>query len=275
MKTILVERDTLPEAWEESVIRCWNEGDRFKTQYDKPGDLESRDVTAMIVVNNPMKEPRIHRAFPGSLEDLEKYRNELVLGVHDYYMDDLNNPNRWEYTYHQRIFSNNQVEKCIEMLKKCPYTRRAKIEIWDIEKDLEINNEHPPCLQYLILRIENGKLNMNIHIRSNDAYKASGMNAWAFIDLQRMIAERLEVEVGKYIHIADSYHIYGSYFKDFEGFLKSVRDRKFENRVWETSFAIPMFIDGCDDLLREEKMPKNIKELVWKRKEELQLLYTS
>ena len=30
---------------------------------------------------------------------------------------------------------------------------------------------------------------------------------------------------GEYVHIADSFHIYGSYFKEFEGFLRSVKER--------------------------------------------------
>ena len=46
MKTILVEEKTLPEAWEKAVIKCWEKGERFPTQYDHDGDPNSRDVTA-------------------------------------------------------------------------------------------------------------------------------------------------------------------------------------------------------------------------------------
>jgi thymidylate synthase len=38
--------------------------------------------------------------------------------------------------------------------------------------------------------------------------------------------------VGRYCHIADSYHIYGSYFNEFEGrFLKALQKRTFEERT--------------------------------------------
>ena len=52
MKTIHVHEEHLPLAWERAVVRCWQEGRSFRTEYDRPGDPESRDVTAMIHVTN-------------------------------------------------------------------------------------------------------------------------------------------------------------------------------------------------------------------------------
>jgi thymidylate synthase len=75
---ILVEKETLPEAWEEAVIRTWQEGVSVRTEYDKPNDPLSRDCTMVIVVNAPFKEPRIHRAFPGGLDSLEVDRKSVV-----------------------------------------------------------------------------------------------------------------------------------------------------------------------------------------------------
>ena len=41
-----------------------------------------------------------------------------------------------------------------------------------------------------------------------------------------------EVKVGRYCHVADSYHIYGSYFREFEGrFLGAQQKRTFEQRT--------------------------------------------
>jgi thymidylate synthase len=40
------------------------------------------------------------------------------------------------------------------------------------------------------------------------------------------------VRVGRYYHSADSYHIYGSYFREFEGrFLGALQKRTFEQRT--------------------------------------------
>ena len=102
MESIHIVEDSLPMAWEQAVAACWNQGESFATEYDKPGDPRSRDVTAMIHVRRPFDEPRIHRAFPGGLDDLEKYRCEVLYGVHDHWVDPAQG--KWEYTYHQRLF---------------------------------------------------------------------------------------------------------------------------------------------------------------------------
>ena len=289
MKSIHIVEKTLPMAWEKAVLACWKQGESFPTEYDKPNDPNSRDVVALIHVTEPFSEPRIHRAFPGGLDDLEKYRAEVLYGVHNHWVDPV--AGKWEYTYHQRLFEYNvprniadgftgqlpmpdsiinQVGRCIEMLKKCGYTRRAQAVTWKAWEDLGIHD--PACLQRLWLRVQDGKLNMNIHIRSNDAYKAGFMNMYAFIELQKYVAEQVGVEPGEYVHIADSFHIYGSYFDEFKGFLKTVKDRKEEDRIYTEKFAIPFFIDGCDTLLAEDDMPEDKRKLVLARKAKLESL---
>ena len=92
------------------------------------------------------------------------------------------------------------------------------------------------------------------------------MNMYAFCELQREVAGQLGVEPGSYIHIADSFHIYGSYFSEFEGFLKTAQSRPEADRVWSSDFARDFFIDGCDTLLAEDDMPAEKKAQVEKRK---------
>ena len=274
MKSIHIVEDCLPLAWERAVVACWEQGESFPTEYDKPDDPHSRDVSAMIHVKRPFDEPRIHRAFPGGLDDLEKYRAEALYGVHDHWIDPA--AGKWEYTYHERMFAYDvpstgvfdQIAGAVQKLKEVPYTRRAQVVTWQVWNDMNIGD--PTCLQRLWFRIAGGKLHMNIHIRSNDAFKAAFMNMYAFTELQKMMAEQIGVEPGEYMHIADSFHIYGSYFEDFEGFLKTVESRSPEDRVYTTDFAKVFFIDGCDALLAEDDMPEDKKAIVAKRKAELE-----
>jgi thymidylate synthase len=99
---------------------------------------------------------------------------------------------------------------------------------------------------------------MNTHWRSRDAYKAAFMNIFALTDLQRVIAEKLsektgkQIVVGRYCDISDSYHIYGSYFAEFEGFLQLVQKREFADRTWRSEFAEPFFEAGRKKLLEEK-----------------------
>ncbi|HSW44637.1 MAG TPA: thymidylate synthase [Phycisphaerae bacterium] len=275
MQTIHIVERTLPMAWEKAVVSCWEQGDRIPTQYDKPGDPASRDVIVMVHITEPLAEPRIHRAFPGGLADLEKYRAEVLYGVHDHWIKP--EEGKWEYTYHDRMFNYrvpglsqpiDQIEQCIQMLRDCPHTRRAQAVTWKAWEDISVHD--PACLQRMFFRVHDGRLNLNVHMRSNDAFKAAFMNMYAFIDLQAWVAARVGMPVGRYVHIADSFHIYGSYFHEFEGFLKLIGSRSPEQRVWSTDGAVPMFIEGCDALLAEDDMPVEKKALVRQRKAELE-----
>lgn len=260
----VIKAQTLPQGWERSVVTCWEKGIPIKTEYDKPDDPPSRDCTMIIEIQDPFKEPRIHRAMPAGLGDLEIYRQEVLFGVHDEWIKP--EEGKWEYTYHERLFnyavsqeSNpvNQIDFVVEKLAEVPFSRRAQAVTWKCWIDPKFDD--PPCLQRLWLRIFEGKLQLNAHLRSNDAFKASFMNMFAFTELQKMIAEKIsqktgeKVKVGKYIHIADSFHIYGSYFREFKHFLETVKRRSFQERTWTTSFALPFFEEGRQRLQKDKQ----------------------
>jgi thymidylate synthase len=246
LPVVHVEARTLPEAWERAVVETWERGAQIKTQYDAAGDPASRDALGVIAVAEPMAEPRIHRAMPGGLRDLVVYVEEVVNGVHDHWIDPAHG--KWQYTYHERLATYSvpgierpidQLEYIVEALAEVDYTRRAQAVTWKVWEDAGF--EHPACLQRLWARVVDGKLCMNAHMRSNDAYKAAFMNMYAFTELQADLARRLsekigrEIGVGQYTHIADSFHIYGSYFAEFEGFLKTLEQRTFERRTYVTA----------------------------------------
>ena len=267
--------NTLPEGWEQAVLRTWREGAQIATQYDKEGDPLSRDAIAVIVVRNPFAEPRIHKAIPCGLVELEMYRLEVVDGIHDHWV----NPEagKWEYTYHERLFAYtapkihrsqesewvtlepiDQIDYVVRALCEAPHTRRAQAIIWKPWEDAGISD--PACLQRTWFRIFGNELVMNIHIRSNDAFKAAFMNMYGFTDLQRVVAEQVserlgrEIHVGQYTHFADSFHIYGSYFDEFKRFLETLEKRSFEERTYRT--------DEVSDILDEarEQIARSLEE---------------
>jgi thymidylate synthase len=245
-----VEGDCLARAWENSLIELHAHGCRIKTQYDKPEDPPSRDATMCITVQDPLREPMLHRDFPGGPEDLQEYVMEVLDGIKDHLVRDIRDPSdtRWEYTYHQRLFRYevptlspmDQIETVARKLAETPYTRRAQAITWKVWEDNDCYD--PACLQSIWCRIleEEGEpvLSMNVRFRSNDAYKAAFMNMFALVQMQQKIARRVAelsgkpVTVGRYVHCADSYHIYGSYFHEFEGrFLGALQRRSFEQRT--------------------------------------------
>jgi thymidylate synthase len=245
-----VEADSIARAWERSLIELHAKGCTLKTEYDKPDDPPSKDATMLITVTNPLGEPMIHKDFPGGPAELQEYVMEVCDGIKDHLVRDPGDAKdtRWEYTYHQRLFQYevptlkpfDQIETICQKLAKTSHTRRAQAITWKVWEDNDCYD--PACLQSIWCRLleEEGQpvLSMNVRFRSNDAYKAAFMNIFALVQLQKRIAARIgeltgrTVQLGRYCHLADSYHIYGSYFKEFEGrFLGMLQKRTFEQRT--------------------------------------------
>jgi thymidylate synthase len=82
---------------------------------------------------------------------------------------------------------------------------------------------------------------MNTHWRSRDLYKAWFMNVYALTDLQKVItgavARKIDepVQVGRYVDISDSLHIYGSYFNEVEPEIEKMRQSSFAERSWQST----------------------------------------
>jgi thymidylate synthase len=257
---ITITAECLPEAWEKAVLAVWEKGFEVKTQYDKPQDPPSRDATVMITVTDPFREPRIHKNFPGGPEELESYRQEVINGIHDHWIDPA--AGKWTYTYHERLFSYcpvenirnanspkpfkkiNQSQYIIDYLSQAGHSRRAQAITWMPTADPVTDD--PPCLQRIWCRLlvgEDGELtlNMNTHWRSRDLYKAWFMNVYALTDLQKTIADGIAenkgvpVQVGRYVDISDSLHIYGSYFNEVAPEIEKMRNSSYLERAWEST----------------------------------------
>jgi thymidylate synthase len=257
---ISVTAGCLPEAWEKAVLAVWDNGLEIKTQYDKPDDPPSKDATVIVAVANPFAEPRIHKNFPGGPAELEAYRQEVINGIHDHWIDP--SAGKWTYTYHERLFAYcpvenirdaaspkplkkvNQIQYIVDLLSKISHTRRAQAITWMPTADPQTDD--PPCLQRIWCRLVEKKtgelsLNMNTHWRSRDLYKAWFMNVYALTDLQKIIADQISrkinktVTVGRYVDISDSLHIYGSYLNDAEKEVKKMRKSSFTERSWEST----------------------------------------
>ena len=282
---IHVAGDNLPHAWEQAMLALWQQGVEIRTEYDRTApdgtytDPPSRDCTMIITVADPFAEPRIHKNFPGGPAELEVYRQEVVEGIHDHWVDPAD-PDKWTYTYHERLFAYkpttdlddpdapslpavNQIEYVLDKAAAASHSRRIQATTWMPTADPLTDD--PPCLQRLWFRLlpnEDGglTLNLNTHWRSRDAYKAWFMNAFALTDLQRDLAGRLaermgrRVRVGSYTDISDSFHLYGSYFAEFEPeFAKMRSDPDYTRRAWPSDHpAVEMMFEETRQKLKAD-----------------------
>ena len=158
--------------------------------------------------------------------------------------------------------ASEQAKPAPEKLAATPYTRRAQAVTWKVWEDNDCYD--PACLQSLWFRIVevDGEpmLSLNVRFRSNDAYKAAFMNMFALVEMQRRVAARVSelsgkaVKVGRYCHMADSYHIYGSYFREFEGrFLGALDKRTFEQRTLRYADVREMMEEARPAILEKAK----------------------
>lgn len=207
MKIINVEGRTLPEAYHDALMYLYELGELVEAPDWHTTRLECKMT---MVVDEPLAEPRISKLGIHDPHSLQKYCMEMLDGIMDFEVEAGN----WPYTYHDRM--KDQIDFIIDTLKNNPLSTRAVIDIRDKNIDMKIDD--PACLQHIQFFIRDDKLDMHVLFRSNDALKATFMNAFALIELQKKIADELGLEVGKYVHTANSFHCYDKDQTTFDGY---------------------------------------------------------
>lgn len=181
-------------------------------------NTKCKELDLTFTVTRPLQEPMISKCFIGSHKELQQYCMEMLDGILDFEVD----KGKWKYTYHKRMVDYhgiNQIDFVINELKRNPQSRRAVILIRNEE---DIYSDDPACLQHIQYFIKNNKLECKVLFRSNDACKATFMNAFALILLQKKIADALGVEVGPYAHSANSFHCYEKDFDLLKGYCQRI-----------------------------------------------------
>lgn len=123
--------------------------------------------------------------------------------------DGLTNNSAYGYRI-QHKFGFDQWEHVKGMLQKDPNTRQAVIHIKDASNT---PTKDTPCTVYLQFFLRNNKLNLSVHMRSNDIWMGVPYDMFSFCFLQVKMAMELGVEIGSYTHYAGSLHMYQRDYK--------------------------------------------------------------
>lgn len=241
---------TLPQAYHLALLELYKYGRTVPCPDYNQSMLEE---SMTMVVTNSVAEPCISRIFPGGHHELQQYTMEICDGILDFMIGKADNV--WEYTYHSRIGS--QLDFVVKELRRNPESRRAVIDIRD--NQIDQNNTHPACLQHIQFMIRDNMLEMYVTMRSNDAFEATFMNAFGFIALQKKVAAELNVEVGRYEHRANSFHVYEKNMKQFEKAIDKIVALGYDSEELTYEY------DGFYDELMEEEVP-NIMAMIDKQK---------
>jgi len=158
---------------------------------------------------------------------------------------------RWRNHFSQDYRVLDQLKIIIRRLAKDPEDRRCVLQIWDASHDLNINKVDVPCNTHVYFKIRD-KLHMTVGCRSNDIiWGAYGANAVHFSMLHQYVADCLDVEMGPYIQISDSFHAYQDIFGD-KVISRVMHDDWKASDTYEaynfthTRFKIPHLLDASE-----------------------------
>lgn len=168
--------------------------------------------------------------------------------------------------YGQRIFnwnsSNitiNQFEKAFEQLKKDPDTRQATIVLFDPYKDYR-ETKDKPCTNLMRFTIRNNKLNMTVFMRSNDIQKGFPYDVYNFTMIQELMAGKLNIPIGKYTHIADSFHIYEDDFEIAKEIINTPHNN--EHLILDARISNDKIHDEIERVMSVETATRTIANLL-------------
>ena len=118
------------------------------------------------------------------------------------------------YGYRLRAhFGIDQLDRVHRLLEARPESRQAVLELWDPVADLPHADGKPvradiPCNVVAMPKVRDGRLEWLQVMRSNDLFRGLPYNLVQFASIQEMLAGWLGLEVGSYLHVSDSLHVY-------------------------------------------------------------------
>lgn len=101
----------------------------------------------------------------------------------------------------------NQLDAAVERINRDPSTRRALIQVY-LPDDLFAQSRDIPCIGSLHLLARDGKLHAITQMRSQSALMVFPYDVFALTMIQEVAAVMAGLQLGKYIHICNSAHIY-------------------------------------------------------------------
>jgi thymidylate synthase len=243
MKEIFVSGKTLPEAYHQSLLSLYHFGE---TVACPDYNTSQSEISMTMQVEDALAEPMISKCFIGGYKELEQYRQEIIDGILDFEIEKGN----WAYTYHSRM--EKQFNFIINELRRNPDSRRAVIDVRDWEVDSKSND--PACMQHIQYFIRDRTLHCKVLFRSNDACKATYMNSFGLIMLQKKIADELDVSVGSFVLRANSFHCYEKDIPMLNGYV---------SRIINDEDLTYNYIGDWEEMMEEAKpeIAKAVKEL--------------
>lgn len=184
---IIIQENNINKAWRTALQKLYTMG------YVPQDSRFSKMETLIIEMNEPkLSEP--DELFPIIKKDIDIINKFIISGE-----DEENVCHEWTKLYYHRLFDNpnSQIEYMIERIKK----DRVGIATTWIKDDQK--SKVKPCMLSITASNENGKLNFQLHSRACNIYNKLLMNLQEFITLQKYLATRLDLKIGRFTMFID------------------------------------------------------------------------
>ncbi|CCQ56933.1 MULTISPECIES: thymidylate synthase [Crocosphaera] len=224
-----IEGKTIAETWVKILQRIKTTGTIRPTQYGQWQELI--DMTA-IVTDEPLN---FYFPSPNYLPIKREFINDYIGQI----LDDAPQKEGVKYTYGQRLrswFERDQIKQAIDKLISDKDSSRVVMSLWDV-KDYE-NNDSPPCLNHIWVRIVDDELSLTATFRSNDMFSAWPANAMGLRELQQHIIEEVNnkyqhnFQLGPLIIISQSAHIYSDCWEHADKVIETEYRRICQQRTY-------------------------------------------
>ena len=157
------------------------------------------------------------------------------------------------------------IEDVITKLQKDENSRSAVISIYSADKDF-VKTKDIPCTETIQFLIRNGKLNMVVNMRSNDCIWGTPYDVFMFTNLQMVLANTLDVGLGRYYHNVGSMHLYDDMYEMAENMLQKqfIAVEKYNGNMYINAQILAEFISNISKGMIYsyiiERMPKFMKD---------------
>ena len=122
--------------------------------------------------------------------------------------------------YGTRLFAGEgRLQKAIETLLEKEDSRQAVVPLLDAA-DLANDYRHVPCTANLQFMLRNKRVDMVVFMRSNDAYFGLPHDIFAFTMIQELVARTVEADLGTYVHMVGSLHLYDEHRPEANEYLE-------------------------------------------------------
>jgi len=154
----------------------------------------------------------------------------------------------------------DQLKWVIDEIMRNPDSRRLIVSAWNPQYAISATDGTldpdiqalPPCHSFFQFYVQNGKLSLQLYMRSLDILLGCGFNIASYSLLVHIVAEITGLEVGEFIHTVGDAHIYSNHVEQIE--LQLTREPYVLPTV---KFKNP--INNIDDFRAEDVIFENYK----------------